>query len=442
MSRLPDIYRAVHAFLLEQGHTKAAQAVRKAALPVVDVDAASDTTPKSLVEVYSTQAPVPSGNPNESVDHSSSSDDSSSSSSEDEAVASPKKVSIVDRNKPGATNGAAKASAKTAKDSNESSSSEDDSSEESSSSSSNDSNDSSDSDSSDSDSDSSSDEGDENEAKSLPKPAVDSKVKPATNGVAKPTVNGKSKAKESDSSSGSSSPSSSEESESSSEDDSGSESSSESSSSESESESEPETQPAAKKRKVDATSSVPVPATTTTKTKTTTVATTPETVTLTKSTTTSTTTSTDGTNGKNGKQKGPRKPVVPFSRIKADDVVYADPRLMNNSFDSKGGTINDYGERASRDLIVTRGAGFRKEKNKKKRGSYRGGEITSGLGEGFGVKGGTGWTIPTPALISFVCTADLLTRVPTSDAEPFHKVHLDLRCIRGVGFAISTYGAK
>ncbi|KAF8759724.1 hypothetical protein RHS01_01510 [Rhizoctonia solani] len=339
-----DIYRAVHAFLLEQGHTKAAQAVRKAALPVVDVDAASDTTPKSLVEVYSTQAPVPSGNPNESVDHSSSSDDSSSSSSEDEAVASPKKVSIVDRNKPGATNGAAKASAKTAKDSNESSSSEDDSSEESSSSSSNDSNDSSDSDSSDSDSDSSSDEGDENEAKSLPKPkpAVDSKVKPTTNGVAKPTVNGKSKAKESDSSS---------------EDDSGSESSSESSSSESESESEPETQPAAKKRKVDATSSVP-------------------TVTLTKSTTTSTTTSTDGTNGKNGKQKGPRKPVVPFSRIKADDVVYADPRLMNNSFDSKGGTINDYGERASRDLIVTRGAGFRKEKNKKKRGSYRGGEIT------------------------------------------------------------------
>ena len=28
---------------------------------------------------------------------------------------------------------------------------------------------------------------------------------------------------------------------------------------------------------------------------------------------------------------------------------------------------------------MTRGAGFRKEKNKKKRGSYRGGEITVGL---------------------------------------------------------------
>jgi hypothetical protein len=32
--------------------------------------------------------------------------------------------------------------------------------------------------------------------------------------------------------------------------------------------------------------------------------------------------------------------------------------------------------RAHHDLSVTRGAGFRKEKNKKKRGSYRGGEIT------------------------------------------------------------------
>ncbi len=33
-----------------------------------------------------------------------------------------------------------------------------------------------------------------------------------------------------------------------------------------------------------------------------------------------------------------------------------------------GASQNDYGAKASRDLIVTRGAGFRKEKNKKKRG--------------------------------------------------------------------------
>ncbi len=54
--------------------------------------------------------------------------------------------------------------------------------------------------------------------------------------------------------------------------------------------------------------------------------------------------------------------------------------------------MNDYGAKGPRDLIVTRGAGFRKEKNKKKRGvsadsqaprvwanvrqSYAGGEIT------------------------------------------------------------------
>lgn len=43
---------------------------------------------------------------------------------------------------------------------------------------------------------------------------------------------------------------------------------------------------------------------------------------------------------------------------------------------AQGGGANDYGQRAHHDLIMTRGAGFRKEKNKKKRGSYRGGEIT------------------------------------------------------------------
>jgi hypothetical protein len=33
-----------------------------------------------------------------------------------------------------------------------------------------------------------------------------------------------------------------------------------------------------------------------------------------------------------------------------------------------GASMNDYGARASRDLIVTRGAGFRKAKDKKKKG--------------------------------------------------------------------------
>jgi len=37
-----------------------------------------------------------------------------------------------------------------------------------------------------------------------------------------------------------------------------------------------------------------------------------------------------------------------------------------------------YAEKAYRDLVVTRGKGFTKEKNKKKRGSYRGGPIDIG----------------------------------------------------------------
>lgn len=48
---------------------------------------------------------------------------------------------------------------------------------------------------------------------------------------------------------------------------------------------------------------------------------------------------------------------------------------------SQGTRADDYGARANRDLIVTRGDGFRKEKNKKKRGSYRGGEITVSHGQ-------------------------------------------------------------
>jgi hypothetical protein len=43
----------------------------------------------------------------------------------------------------------------------------------------------------------------------------------------------------------------------------------------------------------------------------------------------------------------------------------------------------DYADRAYNDLIVTRGKGFTKEKNKKKRGSYRGGAIDISGGKGF-----------------------------------------------------------
>ena len=77
----------------------------------------------------------------------------------------------------------------------------------------------------------------------------------------------------------------------------------------------------------------------------------------------------------NGKG-GHRKIITPFSRIKAEEVRFADERLKDNTFESRKAATNDYGARANADLVATRGAGFRKEKNKKKRGSYRGGEIT------------------------------------------------------------------
>lgn len=75
---------------------------------------------------------------------------------------------------------------------------------------------------------------------------------------------------------------------------------------------------------------------------------------------------------KNGKL--PRNVNERFSRIKPQTIP--PEQLLDNGYEAKGGITNDYGIRAHQDLIVTRGAGFRKEKNKKKRGSYRGGEIT------------------------------------------------------------------
>ena len=78
---------------------------------------------------------------------------------------------------------------------------------------------------------------------------------------------------------------------------------------------------------------------------------------------------------KNGKGQS-RKTNTPFSRIKVDEIKFADERLRDNTFGSRKAATNDYGSKANADLVVTRGVGFRKEKNKKKRGSYRGGDIT------------------------------------------------------------------
>jgi len=66
--------------------------------------------------------------------------------------------------------------------------------------------------------------------------------------------------------------------------------------------------------------------------------------------------------------KQAKKVNVPFSRIPKD--IKVDDRLASNKF-----VDYDYARKAHEDLIVTKGKGFTKEKNKKKRGSYRGGYI-------------------------------------------------------------------
>ncbi|KAI8807705.1 SRP40, C-terminal domain-containing protein [Cladochytrium replicatum] len=73
-----------------------------------------------------------------------------------------------------------------------------------------------------------------------------------------------------------------------------------------------------------------------------------------------------------------RNSNVPFQRVDASAVSFIDDRLKDNSFTAKIGAESSYGLKAHQDLIVTRGKGFRTEKNKKKRGSYRGGKIDMG----------------------------------------------------------------
>lgn len=67
---------------------------------------------------------------------------------------------------------------------------------------------------------------------------------------------------------------------------------------------------------------------------------------------------------------------IPFRRI-IEEEVEVDPRLADNSFTAKGGSRGDWGEKANDVLKFTKGKSFRHEKTKKKRGSYRGGAIST-----------------------------------------------------------------
>ena len=73
--------------------------------------------------------------------------------------------------------------------------------------------------------------------------------------------------------------------------------------------------------------------------------------------------------------KHQKKQNTPFQRVPKDTPV--DPKLASNAYQSY-----DYADKAYQDLSVTKGKGFTKEKNKKKRGSYRGGAIDVSGGKG------------------------------------------------------------
>ena len=75
------------------------------------------------------------------------------------------------------------------------------------------------------------------------------------------------------------------------------------------------------------------------------------------------------------KSKDDKIPNERFQRVPKDTAV--DEKFSSNKYQSY-----DYADRAHQDLVVTKGRGFTKEKNKKKRGSYRGGAIDTSGGKG------------------------------------------------------------
>ena len=66
-----------------------------------------------------------------------------------------------------------------------------------------------------------------------------------------------------------------------------------------------------------------------------------------------------------------------FSRIDRSKVGFEAEDLMDNTYKGAAGT---WGEIANEKLGAVRGKDFTKNKNKMKRGSYRGGSITMDVG--------------------------------------------------------------
>lgn len=78
---------------------------------------------------------------------------------------------------------------------------------------------------------------------------------------------------------------------------------------------------------------------------------------------------------KKEKRSAEPKTVNAFQRVKIDDVKFADERLQDNSYWALDGAGSGYGAKAQEVLGQVRGRDFRHEKTKKKRGTYRGGQI-------------------------------------------------------------------
>ncbi|OVA07521.1 LisH dimerization motif [Macleaya cordata] len=69
------------------------------------------------------------------------------------------------------------------------------------------------------------------------------------------------------------------------------------------------------------------------------------------------------------------KTINAFRRVDIEKVEFVDERLQDNSYWAKDGADSGYGAKAQEVLGQVRGRDFRHEKTKKKRGSYRGGQI-------------------------------------------------------------------
>ncbi|XP_074583833.1 uncharacterized protein LOC141839882 [Curcuma longa] len=83
----------------------------------------------------------------------------------------------------------------------------------------------------------------------------------------------------------------------------------------------------------------------------------------------------NGSLGKKGGRSVEPKSNTPFQRVKVDDAKFVDERLKDNSYWAKDGADSGYGAKAQEVLGQVKGRNFRHEKTKKKRGSYRGGQI-------------------------------------------------------------------